>query len=183
LAVGIAVLVLYLWLAPEFHGVLAERPDYTILRPDATPIASFTPGASPTLPPLATPTLTPTPTIEPGFENRDNERRAHLAQIAQIVDAYFAATGSFPVTGINPQSLCVFPDLDAGCAFRWLAPGGELPQSPLGEPYRYYSLDGTSWVVLARLEEDVPESEQCPHLAAELFPEPDQLICVTGGAP
>lgn len=184
IVVGIAVLLFFLWRAPEFDGVFAERPDVPIGRPEATPFPSFTPGASPTFGPTATPrppTATPPPAA--GAAERDIQRREHLDVIAQAAQAYFDDNGSFPQTGANAQSLCVFPDLDAGCDLREYAPGGELPSNPLGEPYQYRSVDGTSWIVFAELELDVPAADRCVDPSVELFPRRNKLICVAGGAP
>lgn len=182
IAVGIAVLLFFIWRAPEFDGVLAERPDFTIGRPEATPFPSFTPGASPTFGPTATPRPpTATPPPAPGARERDTERRQHLAVVADALQAYFDDNGSFPQTGNNAQSLCVFPELDAGCELREYAPNGELPRNPRGEPYQYRSVDGASWIVFSELEEEIPADERCLDPVAELFPRRDQLICVTGG--
>jgi hypothetical protein len=175
--VGIFVLLFFIWQAPD-------RPGVAISRPLATPFPTFTPGASPTFGPSPSPRpATTTPTPEPGAGDRDEIRRQHLAQIAGIAAAYFEDNGAFPRTGNNAQSFCVYAELDAGCALREHAPGGELPQNPQGEPYQYFSQDGSAWVVFARLEDEVPEAQQCTHPAAALFPRPDQLICVTGASP
>ena len=184
IGVGIVVLLILLVRAPEFDGVFAERPDFTINRPPATQFPSVTPGASPTFGPTSTPRPpSATPTFGPDAVARDELRRGHLTRIGELLEEYFEDNGTYPRTGSNIQSLCVYTELDVGCALRDYAPDGVLPGNPEGDPYQYLSEDGTTWVLFARLEGNVSEAERCAHSSAANVQDREHLICPSGGAP
>lgn len=139
---------------------------------DRTPNDAATPG------PSTTPTIRPTVTAEAGIDERDVIRVQDLAAIRDALEEYREANGSYPDSGGAIQSLCVFPDLDIGCALRDVL--DPLPQDPLGEPaingYWYVST-GSEYIVYARRESGlVPECAEHPdHLGAI-----DSLLCVQG---
>jgi hypothetical protein len=116
----------------------------------ATQIATNTPGPRPTPGPSSTPEPTATP--DPQSAVRDDRRVQDVQRIKAALDRYGAEKGSFPATGPSIQTLCQYPNLDAGCKLKdYLAP---FPVDPLlgsGSIFRYRS-DGTSYTVFVELE-------------------------------
>lgn len=126
----------------------------------------------------------PTP-VEPGTtpEERDQTRREHLEQIRAALEQYGTQHGGYPTTGGQSQTLCVYQDLDAGCALAELLP--VLPAEPLGsspsDGYWYWS-DGVSFVVIAQLEATDEQPGQCPEKAGRAAGDRKQY-CVEGSLP
>ena len=165
-----------------FVFIAARAPDRPPLPPPtnlATPFPTFTPGPSPTFGIAPSPRPpTPTSTPDPGAPGRDERRKADLRAIARVLDLYYADNRSFPETGINPQSLCFYENVDIGCALRKYAPSG-LPLDPEGSvSYRYQS-DGRTWVLFAILEEPQP-SDRCTNPYASSFANSESVYCIMG---
>lgn len=128
------------------------------------------------------PTATPAPPDATAAE-RDALRKTHLEQIRQALEEYGQRHGEYPNTGGQPQTLCVYVDLDVGCALTEVLP--QLPQEPKGnspsDGYWYVS-DGTFFVVVAQLEAEEEEAGQCPERAGR--PAGDRAqYCVEGEIP
>ncbi|MGB2693733.1 MAG: type II secretion system protein GspG [Dehalococcoidia bacterium] len=165
-ALGIVVLVIiFVQLCGRESGqpsVQSSPPP--VDNPTEPPVATDTPGPSPTLGP---PTETPAP--EPGGDERDVTREQDLADIEQALADYKDDKGDYPDTGGNIQSLCVFQDTDAGCDLKdFLDP---LPMDPLGEPVSengyWYASDGKEFTVYAQRESnEIPACAEHPdHLS------------------
>jgi hypothetical protein len=173
--VAVGVLLFLLWKAPG-------RPEVpAVAGPLATPFPTITPGPSPTFGPPPTagpPTATATP--DRSSQTRDEIRQRDLLTIAGIIQRYADAEGEVPITGQNVQSLCVFQELDVGCAFREYADHSELPNAPAGEPYAYLSEDGRAWAIFATLENG--PSIPCAHPRVGSLPDPPRTICISGVA-
>jgi hypothetical protein len=143
--------------------------------PDLTPPTA---GPSPTARP-ATATATPAE-IDEDAEARDGTRQFHLTGLAEALEEYEAAEGEFPGTNGAVQTLCVFEDIDAGCAL--LDVIDEIPEDPLGrnpENGYWYVSDGESFTLYARRESDA--FEECDELP-EFLEEQDveSALCVSG---
>jgi hypothetical protein len=146
-----------------------------------TPFPTRTPGPSPTLGPTFTPTTTPTPEpAPPGAEERDATRRADLEDLRAALEEYRDEHGSYPDTGGNIQTLCVYEEADMGCKLEeFLDP---LPVDPLGDPHvdgYWYGSDGESFVLVSQQEEAAPPAEA----RCEKTPEREEIryfYCVTG---
>ncbi len=106
-------------------------------------------------------------------EARDEVRRLHLEQLRQALEDYAEQTGSYPDTNNQLQTLCVFRELDAGCALTTIL--SELPADPLGSPGSngyWYSSDGSSFLLVAQQESIEGEVIGCP----------DYIVQSAGGA-
>ena len=144
----------------------------TVERPTVPPAPTITPGPSPT---PAPPTQTPTP--EPGGEDRDILRQEDLERVQEALEQYRENNGSYPSTGGNIQTLCVF-ESDEGCALEdVLQP---IPVDPLGEPLSdngyWYTSDGDTFTVFAQREGDV--LTECAAEHPEHLEIIEALLCV-----
>lgn len=145
------------------------------LGPTPTYGPTFTPGPSPTIAPEQ---ATATVEASVGGSDRDQQRQLDLAEIADALEAYHADLGAYPNSNNNVQTLCVFADIDAGCALTgFLTP---IPQDPLGDPVNngyFYQSDGGTFAVYALRESDLlPDCTNRPqHLAGY-----DSLLCLRG---
>jgi len=108
---------------------------------------------------------------------RDQTRTQDLAGIQQAIDAYVADGGTLPSTNNDPQTICAFPDLDAGCVFDL---GDELAHDPLGDASLngyFWRSDGATYTLYAIRETDsFPACEGLP----EFFDRFDSVLCVEG---
>jgi 4-amino-4-deoxy-L-arabinose transferase-like glycosyltransferase len=184
--------VVYVFLAPyeaEADQVRRRYPGGTLVertREDGSFLfrAYELPSARPAAPPPpGGPVPTPAPTQRPsGGDERDAVRQGDLAAIQEALEAYRAEHGSYPSNEGGIQTLCVFIDIDAGCALRdVLEP---IPLDPLGQPYNengyWYSSDGVRYTVYAQREgEELAECAEHPDHLARL----DSVYCVRGGGP
>jgi hypothetical protein len=143
--------------------------------PPQTPVDTFTPGPSPT---GAAPagTSTPAPPAE-GAEDRDTQRVQDLQAIQAALAQYLDENGEYPNANGNVQTLCAFPDSDAGCQLsEVLSP---LPLDPLGEPitengYWFTSTEDTYTVFAQRESDAFQECETHPEFLEQF----DTLLCV-----
>jgi hypothetical protein len=128
------------------------------------------------------PTPTPGPPDATAAE-RDALRKTHLEQIRQALVEYGERHGAYPTTGGQAQTLCVYVDLDVGCALTEVLP--DIPQEPKGnspaDGYWYVS-DGTFFVVVAQLEAEEEQAGQCPERAGRPASDREQY-CVEGELP
>ena len=108
---------------------------------------------------------------------RDVARLQDLDEIERTIATYVAEGNALPSTGGDVQSVCVFRELDAGCAFRTVA---ELPEDPLGDAGingYFYSSDGVTYSIYAQRETDaVPVCDERPEFLVQF----DALLCVKG---
>ncbi len=174
--------------AAAFAGVLSFMlifaPSGSSLGPGSTVIATQiptnTPGPSPT--PGPPPTPPPSPTPEPGAADRDARRAEDLELIARALSEFHRSHGAYPDTGDSIQTLCVYEDLDAGCALKeYLDP---LPAGPLKDSARdgyWYQSDGKSYVVFAVLESRDADPP-CKAADAAFFERPERVYCVVAAA-
>ena len=122
----------------------------------------------------------PTPTSEPpraAMGQRDAIRTQDLETVRALIETYQEAEGSYPDTGGGVQSLCVFQELDAGCALRRVAP---LPDDPLGDAGLngyFYASDGESFAVYAQRESDTFAACKDHPVFLQQF---ETLLCVRG---
>ena len=118
----------------------------------ATQIATRTPGPSPTPTPGPSRTPEPTATADPQPALRDDRRLQDVQRVKGALERYRAEKGTFPSTGGIIKTLCLYPDLDAGCKLKeYLDP---LPVDPLlgnASTFRYRS-DGTTYTIYTELE-------------------------------
>ena len=92
---------------PPLMGELGTPVRGTFVPPTPTPT-----GVKPT--PRPRPTLGPQVPGTP--EERDAQRQQDLLRLAAAVTAYHDEENAYPKTGGNIQTLCVYQELDAGCA-------------------------------------------------------------------
>ena len=141
-----------------------------------------TPAGPPPTEQPAGPTPTPAPPDSTAGE-RDALRKTHLEQIRQALEEYGQRHGEYPSTGGVAQTLCVYADLDVGCALTEVLP--QLPAEPNGNSpahgYWYVS-DGTFFVVVAQLEAEEEQPGQCPERAGRPASDRSQY-CVEGELP
>jgi hypothetical protein len=166
---------------------LADYGAETIRPATRDEIAGLVPTPSEPVAPTPTegpagPTPTPGPPDETA-EERDAVRKEHLEQIRQALETYAEEHGAYPSTGGQPQTLCAYLDLDAGCAVtEVLSP---LPAEPKGsspaEGYWYIS-DGTYFAVVAQLEAEDEEPGRCSERAGRPASDRPQY-CVEGELP
>ena len=105
--------------------------------------------------PAATSTPTPGPTPLPGSlaQERDQIRLEDLAKVVAALEQYKQKNGDYPDTGGNIQTLCSYPDVDAGCKLKdFLDP---VPSDPAGEAVLngyWYASDGKTYTVMAGMD-------------------------------
>lgn len=153
---------------------LAQSDGPNVEGPTEPPVVTVTPGPTPTPGP---PTETPAP--EPGGEERDVTRMQDLQAIEDALAEFRDENGSYPDTGGNVQSLCVFEDSDIGCELQDVL--DPLPVDPLGEPISengyWYASDGDEFTVFAQRESDqFPACANHPDHLAHF----DTILCVQG---
>jgi hypothetical protein len=147
--------------------------------PQATPAATFTPGPSPTGGALTT--ATP-PAVQPGAEQRDTQRTQDLAALQAALLQYHDKHGKYPSANGNVQTLCAFPESDAGCKLKeFLDP---LPIDPKGEPitengYWFRSTDNDFAIFAQREAKAIPECDEHPDFLKQF----KSLICVKSTPP
>src|SRR5947209_12873224 len=139
---------------PPLLGVVGTPVRGTFTPPTATAIG-------------ARPSPKPRPTIEGAVSGtpaeRDQQRRIDLLSMLDGFNKLKARDGSYPTTNGNLQTLCVFKDIDVGCALKDVLSSGP-PQDPLGDPVQngyWYSSDGNSLKLYASMEGDVPSEQRC----------------------
>jgi hypothetical protein len=123
------------------------------------------------------PEATPAP---PGAAERDAERRSEVARLAAALADYKAKNGSYPSTGNNVQSACVYEEIDALCRFKAELGAGTF-LDPFGDPHKYgywYASDGKSFTLYALLESAPGPGEMCEG-PGDLADKPN-LYCVQG---
>jgi hypothetical protein len=102
-------------------------------------------------------------TKPPGAPERDAERRLDLRLLADALTKYKAENGSYPTTGTNVQTACVYEEIDALCRFKAeLGPG--VFNDPFNDTEKYgywYASDGQSFTLYALLEEAPAPQESC----------------------
>ena len=156
-------------------------------------VQNTTPIVNPTRPPGTvatppTPGVGPSPTVGPptateeqpagGEGDRDLVRNQDLQRVLQALDEYRQENESYPDTGGQVQSLCVF-EADVGCELtEFLDP---LPADPLGEPISengyWYAATTDSFTVYAQRESDeFPECSEHPDHLSDI----DSVMCVKG---
>jgi hypothetical protein len=176
-ALGVVVLVIIFveLCGREDVAPLSQTPLPSVESPTPSqPVPTATAGPSPT---PAPPTSTPPPS--PGGGERDLTRLQDLATIQDALEEYREENGSYPDNDGNVQSLCVFPDTDAGCELEDVL--SSIPNDPLGEPLAengyWYASDGDTFTVYAQREsEEFGECAEHPdHLGGI-----DSLLCVRG---
>lgn len=121
--------------------------------PTATVGPTLTPGPSPTESPEQE---TATAELAEGGESRDQLRQLDLAEIQSALEAYVVREDEYPSTDGNIQTLCVFEDVDIGCALKDdLDP---VPSDPLGnaaENGYFYQSDGKVYTLYAIRESEL----------------------------
>ena len=123
-------------------------------------------------------TPVPTPTDDEAARQRDADRMRDLEEIKHTIAVYVALGNAPPNTNGDPQSLCVFRELDAGCALLQVL--DQLPEDPLGDAgvngYFYVS-DGISYSVYAQRETDaLPVCDEHPEFLMQF----DTILCIKG---
>lgn len=104
---------------------------------------------------------------------RDEIRKQDLRQLRQALETYAVQTGAFPDTSNQLQTLCVYRELDAGCALTEML--SELPSDPLGSPGSngyWYRSDGSGFLLVALQESPEGGQATCP----------DEVVQGAGGA-
>jgi len=141
----------------------------------AKPGSNLPPPVASDIPP---PTPVPTPTIAPQvIADHDAQRRADLAQVAQGLQQYLSATGSYPLAE-GVQTLCAYP-FDAACALRDYI---DMPADPTRGATYWYQSDGRTFTVYAAMEGS-NEGADCPDPAPEHLATIARLYCVRGSPP
>ena len=152
---------------PPLLGEVGTPVRGTFVPPTPTPIG-------------ARPTPAPRPTVGPQVPGtaaeRDARRREDYLQIVAALQQYNASNGEFPSTNGQIQTLCVYVDLDVGCAIsEFIDP---VPRDPLADVENagyWYSSDGSVAFVYVSFEEDIPD-ERCETDYVE-FEDLPNLIC------
>lgn len=117
-------------------------------------IAAMPVTVTPYVPP-ATPTSTAIPTVIPGSlaAARDETRLGDIMKVTVALKQYHDSKGEYPSTGGNIQTLCSYPDADAGCKLKeFIDP---IPQDPSGQAVLngyWYSSDGKTYVIIAGMD-------------------------------
>ena len=143
--------------------------------PTSTVGPTFTAGPSPTTGPEQ---ATATQAASVGGEDRDQVRQQDLAEVQAALEAYHDDRGNYPDSNNNIQTLCVFQEVDIGCALsEFLDP---LPQDPLGDPAGngyFFQSDGERYALYAIRESGLlpPCDEHPVHLAQF-----ESVICLRG---
>jgi len=100
-----------------------------------------------------------------------------MGAIQVVLETFAAQRGNYPNTNGGVQSLCVFRELDEGCALLDVA---SLPEDPLGDAGvngYFYASDGESYVLYAQRETDTfPPCDGHPEFLQHF----DSLLCVRG---
>ena len=168
-----------IWLAVASSGE-AEPPP--LMGSVGTPVRGTFVPPTPT-PTGQRPTPRPRPTLGPQVpgtpEERDGQRQQDLLKLVAAITAYNEDQGAYPTTGGNIQTLCVYQELDAGCALGEYYDGEELPSDPLGEAaingYWYQSDGETSAKVYVSFEQDI-DQPRCETDYVE-FEDLPNLVC------
>lgn len=177
----LAVLLVIVWVqlfGSDDTGDIDESLLVALASPTVVP--TFTPGPSPTRGPE---TATPSPVLPPGApetaEARDLLRVGDLLKLETALADFHAANGSYPTSNGQTQSLCVYLEIDVGCAleeFIQPLPATDPLGNAAGNGYFYIS-DGTTFGVYAMREsESIPP---CP-LRPEHLGQFDTVICIEG---
>ena len=154
---------------------LAQGPA-TVENPSPLPVTPPTPGGEEPTPGPPTPTEEQEPAE--GGDARDVTRQQDLDRVAQALEEYREENDSYPDSGGQVQSLCVF-QADVGCELsEFLSP---IPADPLGEPISengyWFSSTGNTYSVYAQRESD--QAPECPDHPGHLEGI-DSLMCVQG---
>lgn len=165
-------------------GGKAELTDLGVATP-VTPLPTAPP--SPTLPPGVTPSPVPTPTVDASAAVRNQQRKQDLLQIAAAFIKYAQDHGgSFPDTKDALQSICVYEELDLGCAIKQYLdpiPADPIqPKDPLKNGY-WWSSSGKKLVLYAINEGGTDDSPECPARQPTLQKIKDAITCVVVQAP
>lgn len=115
---------------------------------------------------------------------RDDQRRAELAHIADALLQRRREDGSFPSTGGNLQTACAYVDIDVLCMLREEV-GLDTLVDPRGDAHRYgywYQSNGKSFTLYASFETSPPPEERCASRPLEIASLP-YLVCVTADSP
>ena len=183
LPVGLLVLALLaiVWLDLATGG--EAKPD-PFLGTIGTPVRGTFVPSTPT-PEGAEGTPRPRPTFAGNVQGtpleRDAKRRGDLLLLLTASNRFRLATGEYPNTGGNIQTLCVFTDDDVGCQLEDLMEGG-LPEDPFGDPIEngyWYQSDGDTVKIYAALELEITDEERCPTDNVDLIEKPS-LVCIEG---
>lgn len=158
-----AVLLALVWLdvttggdaePPPLIGKLGTPVRGTFVAPTAAP-AGFEPTPRPR--PTVAGTVTGT------REERDARRRSDILILINGFQQIREDEGTFPSTGGNIQSLCIYKDDDQGCKLEDVI-GAAPPSDPLGDPGQngyWYQSDGESAKIYISFEADIPDGERC----------------------
>ncbi len=145
-------LSLYLALSGSSSGTpqnQAQPPVVVLSTVEATPVSP-----TPLVPPVAeTPTLAPTAVPNDVAQTRDQTRISDLHKIAVALEQYKADKGEYPSTSDNPQSVCVYPDLDALCEIKdYLDPIPSDPADDAPANGYWYVSDGKTFTLIAGVD-------------------------------
>jgi hypothetical protein len=148
-------------------GVAKATPNASLAdeEPASPRIGAFPPGTpEDSLGIAATPTMTaPVETTPIAPTSTDVKRVDDLRRVAGALTAYKDRTGSFPSTGGNLQSACVYEAIDKLCQLRGEV-GAETLGDPRGDRLRngyWYASDGSSFTLYAVLDGSVPSENRC----------------------
>jgi hypothetical protein len=152
---------------PPLMGEVGTPVRGTFVPPTPTPT-----GARPT--PPARPTVGPQVPGTPA--ERDAQRREDYLVIVSALQQFKTDNGEFPSTDGQIQTLCVYVDLDEGCALiEYVDPVPRDPLSSVENAGYWYSSDGAVARVYVSFEEDIPD-ERCDTDYVD-FQELPNLIC------
>jgi hypothetical protein len=136
------------------------------------------------VPPLGGEDIPGGPTNIPGGATRDEERLRELEDLFDALILYRQENGTYPDTGNNLQTACVYQDLDALCpvgAAAGLTPNQMLDPRGDGTTYGYwYRSDGATFTLFALFEGDPPANATCSDEDKALF-ERGNPACLSGG--
>jgi hypothetical protein len=157
---------------PPLLGAVGTPVRGTYVPPTATP-----PGFEPTPLPRQTGVIPPT---APGTASeRDDRRRADALIILDAFARWHEEEGSYPGTGGNVQSLCVFRGVDVGCQLKDVL-GEDPPSDPFGnssENGYWYQSDGETGRIYLEFEGDLLDSERC-RTEYEGFKDRPNMLCL-----
>lgn len=165
-------------------GGKAELTDLGLATP-VTPLPTLPP--SPTLPPGVTPSPTPSPTPDASGLARNQRRKEDMMRLADAFLRYARDHDGFPDTNNALQSICVYQELDKGCAIKeYLDPipvDPKEPKDPLKNGY-WWSSTSRALILYAINEGSTADSPQCPkERPPSLQKIKDGLTCVVVQAP
>lgn len=150
-------------------GELGTPVRYAYVASPPTPQAAATPTPRPTL---------PASSVQGTVAERDARRKLDLALLVAAAEAAKADRGSYPTTGGQVQSLCVYEKLDKGCLFKQYI-NVDLPKDPLGNFNGYwYSSDGETARFYAWLEGGSTDDALC-HTGDPGSAQHANMICAT----